>query len=45
LYRIVHRGEVNWILEVDIVSFLDASSHYTPSVGWTPKRPGRASGT
>ena len=30
LDEIVHRGEVHWILEADIVSFLDPSSHYTP---------------
>ena len=29
LDRIVHQGEVSWILEADIVSFLDPSSHYT----------------
>ena len=30
LDHIVHRGEVSWILEADVVSFLDASSYCTP---------------
>ena len=33
LDRIVHRGEVSWILEADIVSFFDVSSHCTPVCG------------
>jgi retron-type reverse transcriptase len=37
--------KVNWVLDADVRAFLDASSHYTPSVGCSPKRPGRASGT
>ncbi len=34
-----------WVVDVDLERFLDASSHYTPSVGCCGKRSGRASGT
>jgi len=45
LNRAVHRGKVSWILEADIVSFLERASHYTRSVDCCSKRSGRAVGT
>jgi hypothetical protein len=43
LNQIVHRGEGSWILEADIRSFFDASSHYTSSVERLVEEPAQGS--
>jgi RNA-directed DNA polymerase len=40
LTRAVDAGEANWILEFDIASFLDRSSHYPQVVDYASKRSG-----
>ena len=36
---------VNWIVDIDVRSFLERASHYTRVVGFASKRSGRAVGT
>jgi hypothetical protein len=45
LYAGLLTRKVNWVLDIDIRGFLDASSYYTPSEGCESKRPGIVAGT